>query len=275
MNNKSAFKVSLFLCAVIFSMLSCPLTHEAPDTGMLPDDNDSVLFPVKVNEKWGFMNRQGELIVEPRFSRVGFFREGMIRVKLGGKWESKEVTVVTDDFFPSEYTTTHYYHQGGKWGFMDNTGRLVVKCRYDGIGYYSEGLVWVNKGGKEKYDDGSFPPELIGGKYGFIDRSGREVIAPKYDNVSDFSEGLAAVKVGDKWGYIDKKGEMVIEPRFYSRSYFSEGLASFEVTTKDSNGYEYSKYGFIDKKGRVVIEPEFYHATGFQNGLACVCSKSR
>ena len=271
MINKSAFGVSLLLCAVISVLLSCSLTPEAPDTGMLPDVNDSVLFAVKQGGKWGFINRQGEIIVKPRFDLVGHFTEEMISVKYGGEWTEKSEYGVPDYDY-GEVDVTWYEHEGGKWGFMNNRGEIVVPPCYDGVGNFSEGLAWVNRGGKKNSD---YLSEFTGGKFGFIDRHGREVIEVNFDNAADFSDGLAAVKLGDKWGFIDSNGTMVIKPRFVSKSFFTEGSAPFKITREDSNSYDNTKFGFIDKKGDVIIEPKFYHVENFHRGLALVSIKKR
>ena len=61
-----------------------------------------------------------------------------------------------------------------KFGYMDQTGRMVIHPRFDGVGEFSEGLAHV----------------LIGGKTGYIDESGKMVIPPQFDLATGFSEGM-------------------------------------------------------------------------------------
>ena len=78
----------------------------------------------------------------------------------------------------------------GKYGFIDESGREVVPCRYDYAESFINGLAKVN----------------LNGKYGFIDKSGREAVPCRYYLAFNFVNGLAKVKLNGKWGYIDKNG---------------------------------------------------------------------
>jgi hypothetical protein len=87
--------------------------------------------------------------------------------------------------------------EGGKWGYVDREGNVVIPPRYDFPGKFTEGLAPVNVGG------------LAGGKWGYIDNTGRTAIEPRFDEAAEFLDGLARVKVGGKPGYIDRKGNFV------------------------------------------------------------------
>ena len=138
----------------------------------------------------------------------------------------------------------------GKEGYIDATGRIVIKPQFDEVSrYFSEGLAKVK----------------VGDKWGYIDKTGRVVINPQFDGAGAFSEGLAPVKIGEIYGYIDKIGRIVINPQFDSASCFSEGLAAVRV-----GDWENGKSGYIDKTGKYVINPQYGEAVSFSEGLACV-----
>jgi len=138
-----------------------------------------------------------------------------------------------------------------KWGFIDQTGKIVIEPKYTAVSDFSEGLAAVKTGGTH----------FIGGKWGFIDRTGVEVIEPQFEGARSFSEGLAAVCLDRKWGFIARDGKLRIEPQFESANPFHEGLAVF------TSG---KKYGYIDRLGNVIIEPRFQWAGWFSEGLAPV-----
>lgn len=154
--------------------------------------------------------------------------------------------------------------QNGKWGYIDNSGKVVVKPSFDQAGPFSENLGAV----------------CSNGKCGFVNANGQLVIKPQFDEGGmdfgsfgfktdyTFSEGLACVKVGDKWGYIDKTGRFVINPRFYYAENFHEGLA---LIVPDG---EAGEFGFINKEGKIVIRPQYdwypEETPSFSNGLAPV-----
>ncbi len=170
---------------------------------------------------------------------------------------------------------------GGKHGYIDGTGKLVINPQFEFGGPFSEGLAMVcvgecdfdhrlgyhfNKDGKREDLEQHF-------KYGFIDEAGKLVINPMFESAESFREGLAAVCVGrgcyggfdnkaeKKWGYIDKAGAMVIPPQFDVAVDFHEGLAGVSIG---------GKWGYIDKAGKFAINPQFGWSGNFEHGIAPV-----
>lgn len=91
----------------------------------------------------------------------------------------------------------------GKYGFIDNTGQVVIPPKYDLAWDFSEGLARVSQNGKA----------------GFIDNTGKVVIPLKYDKAYSFYNGVAGVldrSIGEAF-YINRQGERLYwlgEPRF-------------------------------------------------------------
>lgn len=75
--------------------------------------------------------------------------------------------------------------QGGKSGYIDKTGKVVISPQFDRAREFFEGLATAK----------------FGGKWGYIDKSGKYVINPQFDWAEEFSEGLAPVEIGGKWGW--------------------------------------------------------------------------
>lgn len=83
----------------------------------------------------------------------------------------------------------------GKYGFKDESGRVVIPCQWVDAGGFSEGLAEVQDSN---------------GKWGYIDKGGREVIPCQWADAGVFNEGLAEVQDSSgKYGYIDKSGKVV------------------------------------------------------------------
>ncbi|MHC4474706.1 MAG: WG repeat-containing protein [Planctomycetota bacterium] len=135
------------------------------------------------------------------------------------------------------------------YGFIDKTGRYVIKPQFKWPLSFSEGLAQVQ----------------VGAKIGFVDIGGEMVIEPKFDHAQQFSEGLAAVRIGNwlkgRCGYIDPAGNMVIEPQFQEASSFGEQRAAVKIERR---------WGYIDQAGQVVIRPQFDNASIFSEALAAV-----
>lgn len=212
---------------------------------------------VKLNEKYGFIDNSGKEVIKPKYDGAGNFSEGLAGVKIDGKWGfidkiGKEVVKPKYDWGESFRAGLAKVKLDGKWGFIDKTGKEVVKPKYDRADSFSEGLASVK----------------LDGKYGFIDKSGKEVVKPKYDRAGDFSEGRAWVKLDWDYGYIDKTGKEVVKLKYEDASNFCNGLAKVGA----GGGSCCKVYGFIDKSGKEVIKPK-YDSCGsleFSDGLAIV-----
>ena len=134
----------------------------------------------------------------------------------------------------------------GKWGFVDEVGRVVIPYKYDDVREFSEGLaavwlelwktwVFIDKNDKvvipfhfDVMDVNGFYEGLAAvqrsntGKWGFVDMTGREIAPYKYDYVSNFSGGYATVnrRFGrdEQWGVINRIGEEVVPLVHFSRN---------------------------------------------------------
>lgn len=207
--------------------------------------------------KWGFKNNNDEIVVPPIWRHAYYkFDEGMC-------------AVANDD---------------KKIGFVDETGKLVIPCKYIWHSVFSEGLVKVQ--------------DAITRKMGYINKSGETVIPFVFQKGGDFKDGIADV-MGDKgkWGVINRKGETII-PFLYENALnewehkallfvengkqvfknrhseiitpdlwktmntFHEGL----VTVVDENNH----YGFANEDGQIVFAPQWDYACYFENGYAYI-----
>ena len=184
-----------------------------------------------------------------------------------------QLTYIPFDYEFSE-GLAKYINKDGKWGFMDEQGRLLIPCVYDNAGKFHEGLAGVQRNKKwgyvDKtgslviqciYDDGGDFHEGLAGvqrnkKWGYVDNTGQEVIPCIYDEVDDFHESLARVKRNNKWGYVDKTGKEVIACIYDEAGDFHEGLARVERN---------KKWGYIDNTGREVVPCQYEDAIDFDD----------
>jgi hypothetical protein len=193
------------------------------------------LARVKLNGKWGYIDKTGKEVIPLKYDHAGNFYEGLADVKLNDKWgyidkTGKEVIPLKYDDAGNFDEGLAYVKMNGKYGYIDKTGKEVTPFQYDGVGPFFQGLA----------------PVRLNGKWGCIDKTGKEVIPLKYDEALYFSEGLAYVKLNGKYGYIDKTGKEVIPLKYDDAGNFDEGLAMVKL-----NG----KWGYIDKTDKEVIPP--------------------
>ena len=153
----------------------------------------------KTSDLYGFVNRQGKVVVPFKYAVARDFSEGLAAVcKIVGKSDQllcgyinasgKEVIPLKFEDLPDDFVQgIAPAKQKGKWGFIDTKGKVVLPFQYDKADSFSEGLAAVVTADTDKY--------------GYINTKGEMVIPPKYEKAFYFNEGVAAVQILDKWVY--------------------------------------------------------------------------
>lgn len=170
---------------------------------------------VKKNDKYGFINTNGEEVVPCIYDRV----YGVIGLKL-----------------PDHMFVVDKNHQTG---IIDNSGKEVVPCIYESVG----GINCYNL--TARYNNSRYISVIKNGKRGFL-HDYKEITPCIYDKELEyyFNNNLAEVRINNKWGVINQLGKEVIPCIYDSVSIFEYGLIS---VSKDG------KYGVINDRGGEVI----------------------
>ena len=182
------------------------------------------LFPVRIDGRSGYIDKQGNVIIQTRYQKANEFNEDLAAVAIKKlPWDNP------------------------KWGYITRCGEMTIQPQFDNAYPFNEGLAIVS----------------IGSKYGFIDRTGKIIVQPQFDKMSSFRQGVSRVvlgsndlyidhsgrvvepedvphivrdmtkvELGGKWGFADRFGNLAIEPKFDSVGQFSEGLAVVEMNKK-------------------------------------------
>ncbi|MEZ5023821.1 MAG: WG repeat-containing protein [Chitinophagales bacterium] len=114
--------------------------------------SDNGLAPVQFGPSnlWGFINKEGETVIDFQFDEVGAFNNGYAMVKKGGKLgfinETGKVIV------PLEYDELKSFSDGlfgvkkdNLWGFIDTKGKVKVPLQFDEVAVFSDGCLLVRK----------------------------------------------------------------------------------------------------------------------------------
>jgi hypothetical protein len=247
------------------------------------------LFPVKSGDTYQYVNRKGEIVINPQFDEAAVFSDGLALVQTSG--------------------------DNRMWGYIDDEGKYVINAQYKEATSFSEGLAWVvekdkapaaiNKKGEVKFtlqqaekvysfSEGLASFSTINDKgeqlCGFVDKNGEVKISPQFDAVLAFSDGLSAFRNEErKWGFMDKEGKVVINPQFDEANIFVNGFAcvalgdkwgvidkkgeysinpQFESIAPDGDWFlitQGSKYGWCNREGMITINPQFKYAYSFGN----------
>ena len=131
---------------------------------------------IAVNQKFGFVNMNGEIIIPTDYDSVGNFSDGIALVKMDMKYD------------PQIFKLT-----GGHVAYIDKEGKKITPPVYTDGTAFSDGYAFVN----------------LNGLYGFIDKNGKVVIDYQFETGSNFFRGLAYVKKENHWEYINTNGNKV------------------------------------------------------------------
>ncbi|MFD9420307.1 WG repeat-containing protein [Streptomyces goshikiensis] len=211
-----------------------------------PDGRGGFVAPAADREgRCGYLDHRGEWLAEPALAYTEAFEDnGLSRFQAGdGRWgyAGTDGTPV----IPATLAEAHVFRHGlaaaraeGAMGFVDATGRFVIRPRYAAAGSFAEnGLAGVRT--------------VEGGPCGYVDRAGRTVIEPRFDGVRPFGpDGAAPVRVGDLWGLIDEKGEWIVEPSFPMLNAFDANGLAYVLGGPIGDRFR----GFVNARGEVVIK---------------------
>jgi len=188
--------------------------------------------------KWGFVDKEGKVKINPQFSNTGNFSNGKCAVE----------------------------NSDGKWGYIDKEGKMLINYQFEKAKEFVDGKAIVVSGDKTGLIDETgkylINPQFSnmlddGGKYlieqdrkwGWCDKEGKIVINPQFGEAFPFmGNDLAAVQSGKSWGYIDIDGKIIINPQFDMALPYNGKLA-LVVSSR--------KVGFIDAEGKYIINPQF------------------
>jgi hypothetical protein len=121
--------------------------------------------PVRKGDLWGYIDSLGTVTLEPQFSDALCYHEGLAAVK-----------------------------KGGKWGFINYDGKTAIPYQFDNARGFREGLAAVCN---------------LKGYWGFVDKEGKMAIPFMYHFADNFEDGTAKVMKADKTFYINRHNAIV------------------------------------------------------------------
>lgn len=211
------------------------------------------MLPILLDRKWGFMDGEGRVLIEPSYEHASEFEEGLAAVRLDGLVgyvdTSGKLAIAPKYAEASEfYRGTAVVFDGDVYGVIDRAGSVVVQPQFEYLTHPSQGLRLASQNEK----------------YGFLDESWNFSISPQFDEASGFDEdGLCAVCREGEHCFIDTSGRVFLKPECESLDPFFEQIAVIQ-----RNG----KKGCIDMAGDVVVPIVHDDVQGSSEGLLGVLS---
>jgi hypothetical protein len=217
---------------------------------------DEGYYYVKLNGKWGVIDKQGNEIVPPKYDNVGIFPfskdYNYVVVELNEKYgvfdrQGKEVVAPKyDEILDDELEKFGYASVtlNSKMGVIDKQGKEIIPCEYTIVvideiedATTKQTFAGLIQGGTIGDDDDL----TVNGKWGLYDLDNKKWIAAcKYEWMRDPHEGLAAFNIGGKlidekisggkWGYLDvATGKEIIPAQYETAGNFKDGAAQVSL----------------------------------------------
>lgn len=237
----------LFLAALFF--LSCK--RDATTTSDTTSEEAAYMADYESpNDKWGFMDTTGVLVIRATYDDAGPFSEGLAAVSVQGKW-----------------------------GYINREGKMVIEPVYKSAWAFHEGFarvaafdstdIFINRNGQtlqsngwsaaDDFSDGRARVKM-GNLYGYIDSTGQLIIQAIYDRGWNFHNGLCVAEYQEKQGAIDISGKYIV-PVEYDQIRIA-GDNSVILARKENSAFAFNKDGqlllqmdkakFVDSDGDVV-----------------------
>lgn len=200
------------------------------------------LAQFSMGNKYGYVNKKGEVVIPAVYTRANPFSEGLAAVSKSDKGGYGYINKSGDQIIKEQFSYAEKFIKGkaivlfgtSGWGTIDKKGKYIINPQFRELNYDGDRYIICLQGGKE---------------YGYCDAEGKIIINPQFEECNAFGESkLAPVKINDKYGYIDEAGKIVINPQFNLALPFLDKSAFVQT-----NG----KIGTIDKDGHYVINPQF------------------
>ena len=229
--------------------------------------DDNIPIVAKLDGKEGYINTKNEWVIPPTYRDAFAFRQGLAKVRkvrdyiinlkgepviqdfdanviepsdntyiVGVRKECKYMVydlngnlLDTYNLLRNNWSDDAIFavKKGGKWGYIDGYGKVIIPLEYEEVRNFSEGLAAVRKDGK----------------WGYINLKNEVVIPIEFTNeVGFFKNGGAEYYTDRGAGLINLKGEIIAEPKYNSIEYIKGNVAIVSF-----DGYNYL-YDFVKEK---------------------------
>lgn len=136
------------------------------------------------------------------------------------------------------------------WGFINDTGEVMISPKFEEVSMFSEGLSVT----------------AINGKYGYINKTGKVIIDYLFEDAEPFHNNAAIVMKDSLYGLIDKSGDFLIPPGFEE---LAEANQEIYMAVKNEQS------GYVLRSGDSLTSFIFEVANDFKNGYAIVSEKEK
>jgi len=229
---------------------------------------------VKKDDKYGYIDRNGEEAIPLEFEFANNFTNKYSKVKKDGKWgyidtTGKEIIPIEYSYCGEVYNDVVAVGNGGKYGFINIDGSIICELIYDKVEQFtSDGLAKV----------------VQDQKYGYINKEGTVIVAinTRYEEENaDFTGEWHGTKThSSKAGTVIINGQVATSFNFEVLSKYFTKTGKFsgtaDIVKPNMAEYKYENGGVIDTitfsiiDGELVISSKTGGSCGMDTDLTSV-----
>ena len=171
------------------------------------------------DDLYGFVNEQGEIVIQPTWQQAEPFSEGLAVV--GSSKEEIGQAV---------------------FGYIDTTGGYISGLQWNSAASFRDGMGIVTKGDR----------------YGILRPDGSVMMEPQMDKVYTPSEGIRRFELDHQYGYIRNDGTVLSKLSWTYATDFQNGYAEVSDTPlpdPNSSATPNARFTVLDYEGRTLFDP--------------------
>lgn len=202
---------------------------------------------LRENDKWGFININGEYVLKPIFDELEtFIGDYTVAGKKNGSvikygiidLNFNEKTEFIFDEIKFNSNNIASVRLNNKFGVIDIDGKFIIPTIFSKIEINDNSIIEVSYG---DYDNDN----KYCGLYGFYNKSGIKITPIVYEYVGRFENGFCIVKKGGKYGIINDLGKQIFRTCFDN---ILDSIENYFLVEKDEKIY------VIDSSGLSYLE---------------------
>ena len=259
-----------------------------PDFPFMRDlDNEinryqSAYYPYKLNEKFGFIQNDGEIIIAADYDQVNPFKEGLSIVlssELFGAIDRRNHVVIDFKFDNMEDFNLgkSIVEKDNLFGVIDRNGNFVFPMEFEDIGWLTDSLLYAKKNGFFGIYDadnhlksdlflediipfsGDLARIVMNGKIGYMNKDLKIELPTEFDEVIPFTDSSFIYSVADKKGLVHSKNTWKTTADYDEIYPINSGVSMVRIN---------DKIGYIDARGNLLLALQFEQFVNFSKAGA-------
>ena len=264
---------------LVWVMILCLM----PLGGWAEEETAQALYPIRENGLWGYMNRAGEVVIEPQWAKLSpWYGDYAAATPDGQHWGiiDRSGEAILPFEYQIDWEDTCRVMSVYAFGF--SRARKLEEPTYPVCGVFDtrsgtfSGLQWREVKLAWRAEDDLLPVKDMNGLWGYVNAStGEEEIACQFVYADCFQEGWAGVTfekdlTNNSYCFdalINAKGELLHAPEGMAIGGWN-GVSGGWIDIMDEQTW---LWGYMDTSGQVVLAPQFDgDVSGFHGNFAVV-----